>query len=141
MDLGTKLDFFWSPTDAVSRLVKEWSPDGCSTEKECEDSLYEFLHDRLDEKKIIRQYGRGRARVDLMVDEKVMVELKFALTSTSEYQRLVGQLIEYKDWNKNILVVLVGETERSLLKQLQSVIDSEFSSFTFFDTTVEIIQK
>ena len=116
MDFDTRVGFFWSPKDAVAKLVREWSPDECASEKGCEDSLYVFLHDRLDEMQIIRQFGRGRARVDLMVAEKVMVELKYTLTSTSEYQRLVGQLVEYKNWHKDILLVLVGDTERSLLK-------------------------
>ncbi len=141
MDLGTKFDFFWSPKNTVSRLIKEWNPEGCASERECEDSLYLFLHARLDDKQIIRQYGKGRARVDLMVDDKVMVELKYALTSTSEYQRLVGQLVEYKDWHKDILVVLVGETEPSLLKQLQRVLEKEFSGITSLDNVVELIQK
>ncbi len=141
MSFGTTIGFLWSPKDAVAKIIKEWSATGCTSEKECEDSLYALLHERFPEIQIIRQYGRGRSRVDLMVAEKVMIELKYTLTSTSEYQRLVGQLIEYKDWHKDILLVLVGDTERSILKQLERTIETEFSGFTLLDNTIEIIQK
>ena len=86
--------FYWNPVQYVSKYIDEWSAKGCSSEKDCEDSLYLFLHDRLPKLQIVKQYGRGRSHVDLLIQDKVMVELKYDLTSTGEYQRLIGQLAE-----------------------------------------------
>ena len=141
MDLFDKLSFWFSPTSAVLELVGTWNVGGCGSEKQCEDSLYDYLQRSLDGVQIIRQYGRARSFVDIMVADRVMVELKYELTSTAEYQRLVGQLVGYKEWNKDIIVVLVGNTEPNLLKNLQKVVDKEFVGFTLFDNNVTIVEK
>src|SRR6266850_8064666 len=118
MGLSRTLSFHWNPIGFVSNLVEKWDSSGCSSEKQCEESLYSFLHAQLPDMQIVQQYGRGRTHVDLMVGEKVMIELKYALSSTGEYQRLVGQLVDYKDWGKQFILVLAGETEPNLFKQL-----------------------
>jgi len=140
MDFFEKISFFWDADGVVKNLIEQWSPIGCSSEKDCEDSLYAFLHQKLDDVQIVRQYGRGRAQIDLMVNDSIMIELKFRLSSKSEYQRLVGQLIDYKEWGKNLIIVLVGETEPGLLKDLKKVVSREFGSF-LLDSSANIIEK
>lgn len=140
MDIFEKISFFWNADGVVKGLIEQWSPAGCLSEKDCEDSLYAFLHQKLDDVQIVRQYGRGRAHVDLMINDSIMVELKYGLSSTSEYQRLIGQLIDYKGWGKNIIIVLVGKTEPGLLKDLKKFVSREFGSF-LLDSSANIIEK
>src|SRR5262245_25669115 len=106
MGLWHRLGYFLDYIRYIAALIDEWNPSGCTSEKDCENSLFSFLHESLFDKQIVRQYGRGRARVDLMVDDKVMIEIKFNLTSTSEYQRLVGQMVEYAEWKKTFFLIL-----------------------------------
>jgi len=141
MKLIESIDYFLNPLSFVANLINAWNVSGCSSEKECENSLYTFLHEKLPDIQVVQQYGRGRSQVDLMIDDKVMVELKYMLESTSEFQRLVGQLIDYKTWDKQIIIVLVGATEPSLLKQLRSIVKREFSGLGFFEEDVLILEK
>lgn len=141
MDLWDRLRYWSNHIEYVAGLVDRWSPSGCASEKDCEDSLYNFLHKNLLDKQVIRQYGKGRSHVDLMVDDKVMIELKFKLSSTSEYQRLVGQLVDYGRWEKAFILVLVGETDRGMFKQLQKEIDERFPPTVVLEIIGRVIHK
>ena len=100
MGFFDKLKFdLWSDSSAVQDLIEKWKPRGCKTEKDFELSLYKFLHDELGDTQITKQYARGRIRADLVVADKVIIELKFNLDSTGKFQRLVGQLTAYGEWD------------------------------------------
>ena len=70
-----------------------------------------------------------------------MIELKYALSSTGEYQRLVGQLVDYKDWGKQFILVLAGETEPNLFKQLDKELQRQFEGRSPFEGSAKIICK
>ncbi len=144
MDMLERLSFFWDPLGFIGDLIeKEWEVRDSSSEKECEEALYGFLHRRLPDLQIVNQYGRGRAHIDLMVQDKVMIELKYELASTSECQRLLGQVLDYKDWGQQLLLVFVGGVEPSLLKQIRRHLDEQFSHTwsTLFESGYRIVQK
>lgn len=120
-------------------MIKRWVPSQCVTERDYEDSLYEYLHRVLPTVQIARQYAKGRSRVDMRVGDKVVVELKTDLTSTGEYQRLLGQLLELKRWDEFIVVVLTGETDpyfpKALLREVRDWGD------WYFEPKVRVVQK
>ena len=135
------LRFSWDAQGLIKKLIKEWQPGDLATERAAEDSLYEYFHKQFEQVQVTRQYARGRATVDLVIGEKVMVELKHNFTSTSELQRLKGQLMEYKSWGMALIVVLTGETDRNLLKDLTAFVQKELTSSFLMGDDVLVIQK
>ena len=104
-----KLRFnLWDGKEMVERLVDEWKPRRCATEKDYEKSLYKFLHEKFEEIQITKQYARGRIRADIVVGDKIIVELKNNLNTTNKYQRLLGQLAQYKSRSKNLRFIDKG---------------------------------
>jgi len=114
-----KIRFNFFDADGMIRsLVEEWRPRKCKAEREYEKSLYMFLHKRLEDIQITKQYARGRIRADLVVGDKVIVELKNNFSTTAKYQKLIGQITEYKEWEGQIIIVLTGYTDPNLHKEL-----------------------
>lgn len=122
-----KLKFrYWDDVGAIIDIIKKWRPRGCKTEKDYENSLSSKLHENFPSFQITKQYAKGRIRADLLIDEKVIVEIKHNLYSTAEYLRLIGQLIVYRhDWSGRVLLLLTGKTDPSLVKDLERIIKKE----------------
>jgi hypothetical protein len=133
--------FRWDSAGFVTSLMDKWRPRGCKTEKDFENSLYKFLHEHLDTIQITKQYARCRIRADLVVGDDVIVELKHNLNTTAKYQRLTGQLIEYKEWKGQIVILLTGEVDPNLRKQLKGFIESEEFDDDWDEGTVTVVEK
>ena len=58
-----------------------------------------------------------------------------------KYQRLIGQIAEYKDWAGNVIILLVGKTEPNLRKQLDKYLCDEGLSDDFENGEVRVFQK
>ena len=124
MGLFDKLKFsLWDSPGTVVELLEKWRPRNCKNEKDFELSLQNFLDGQLEGVPIVRQYAIGRAKADLMIGKRVVVEMKHKFDSTGKYQRLVGQLTEYEKWDGHIVVILTGESDRELVKDLKSFLD------------------
>jgi hypothetical protein len=137
-----KLEFkVWDSTGAIVTLLDKWKPRGCSTERDFEKSLYDLLHSELGDIQVTKQYARGRIRADLVIGDKVIVELKHNLNSTAKYQRLVGQLAEYKEWDGQIVLLLTGKTDQNLRKQLDSYLKKEGLTEGILEDKVTVYQK
>ena len=139
MGIGEKIRFKWDPLGMVGGLIKKWKPRDCKTEKDYEKSLYSFLHKELGDIQVTKQFARGRVRADLAVGDKVIIELKNSLDTTAKYQRLMGQLREYQDWDGFIVVVLTGKTDPNLRKELDNYVEKEGA--TLWEETITIIDK
>ena len=139
MFFDDKKSFSGEPSE-ISELLRKWKPAECKSEKDFEFSLYDFLHKKLEDTQITKQYARGRIHADIAIADKTIIELKTNLDSTGKYQRLIGQLAEYETWEGSVFIILTGETDKNLLKSLKSYIEKlneKFSSkaWTFFDAT------
>ena len=122
----------------VAALIEKWSPQRFRTEKGYEISLYCFLHDNLKDFQVTRQYARGRVRADIVVEDHIVLEIKNNLESTTKYHRLIGQLSEFRNWSGHIIVVLCGDTDRNIRKELDRfLVDSRM----FKDGDLRVIQK
>jgi hypothetical protein len=142
MGLLDKLKFqVWDKTGAIVTLLEAWKPKGCSTEGDFEKSLYVFLHSELGDIQVSKQYARGRIRADLMIGDRVILELKHNLDSTAKYHRLVGQLADYKEWKGQIVVLLTGKTDPNLRKQLDSYLKKEGLAEDILEDKVTVYQK
>ena len=94
----------------------------CKTEKDYEKSLVTHLRTELPGISVTPQYARGRIKADLLVGEKVIVEIKKDMKSTGNCQRLVGQLSEYAGWEGRVVILLVGETDPDLKMSVDKAI-------------------
>jgi len=136
MDIGFKLDSMGK----VEKIIKNWKPKRCTTEKDYEKSLVTFLQEKMPDVKIVQQYGAGTQKIDIVVGEEVAIELKKDLKTTSVYQTLIGQLKGYeKNWDK-IFVVVCGEVKDNLKKDLEDSF-KEKQGYTFFDPDYRLIFK
>lgn len=128
MGLLDNLKFkFWDEVEAVTSLLEKWRPRNCKTEKDFEKSLYKYLNENLGNIQITPQYAQGRVRADLLIGKSVIVELKTDLNSTAKYQRLIGQLTEYSEWKGRIIILLTGQTDPNLRKQLDEYVTKQSS--------------
>ncbi len=121
-----KLRFkFFDPDEMVAAAISQWKPRGCDTEKEYETSLYGFLHKKFPDIQVTKQFARGRIRADIVVGDEIIIELKNNLNATAKYQRLMGQLQAYEEWGGKILVILTGDTDPNLRKQLEEYAEEQ----------------
>ncbi len=117
------MGFWWDPRGKIKELVETWEPKQCKTEKEFERSLASFLESQLKGKEVVKQYAVGRIRGDIVIDGKILVEIKTNLDSTGKLQRLLGQIELYKeDWKKSVLLVLCGAHDTNLIKKLKDAV-------------------
>ena len=114
--------------DTTIDIIKRWSPRKCETEKDYENSLHEYLHKRLGEVQITKQAAIGsRAKADLMVGTKVLIDIRKDLQSTAQFLRLISQLTGYKAWEGCVVVLLVGKSDRNLKKRLDQFVNEQSS--------------
>ncbi len=134
-------------------LIKKWRPkSGCSKETEYRNDLLEYLRDGLNSSSpftignvrrvsVVPEHGRGLC--DIGVDRKVGIELKNNLSGKSKVDRLIGQVNGYKREYEDIVIVLVGETDKNALEYLKDQLDSMSSAanFVFTESRIKIIDK
>lgn len=139
MSLLETLQFHaWNGPAMVRRIIIQWEPEGCSTEKQYERSLYDYLHEEFQTIQITKQYAKGRIRADIVVGDKVIIEIKNNLDTTGKYQRLVGQIAGYKGWDGSIIILLVGKTDKNLRKELDRHLKAED---LYDDEKVSVLEK
>lgn len=119
----------WDSLDATEDLIRRWQPAVLPDEASYETSLYEFLLAELPGFQITRQYSQDRFRVDIAIERRVAVELKHNLATTAEYQRLVGQLVEYAAWPMSLVLVLTGTSDRDIAHRLKRDIQRHIDSW------------
>ena len=117
--------FTLNPFGRVYEVIESWRPRGCKTEKDYERSLVKKLEKELVNQTIIPQWAFGRQRFDIMVDNKVPIEVKKDLKSTSVLQKTIGQLNQYLKDQDRVILVLCGDTSADLLKDLKKYAESQ----------------
>jgi len=114
----------------VLKLIDDWHPRSCKTEKDFERSLHKHLEKNLPSSEIIMQYASGRVKGDIGIDGQILVEIKDDLKSTGQLQRLMGQLDLYNGlWKGKVIVVICGDSQRDLVNALTKKVESFKSDF------------
>jgi hypothetical protein len=123
-----KLSVSWEgllPT--MTKFVGEWKPPKLRSEAQYRDDLLTELRQALpDDAKVEKEYRHRGTTLDIWIGwrgllstDEVAFELKLNLCRKTDYDRLVGQ-IEGLDPAKNkTIVVLIGNTDASLLGRLR----------------------
>jgi hypothetical protein len=128
-----RLRFSWDDVGTVIKLLESWSPEDCKREKDFENSLFAYLHAVLPSTQVTKQYGVGRTKADIVVNKSVAIEMKHNLDSTAEFQRLVGQLMDYEDWKGRIIVLLTGENDPELVKRVRAFLENQNNQIVIMD--------
>ncbi len=118
----------------VLKLIDSWHPRKCETEKDFERSLHKHLEKNLQNSNVIKQYAAGRVKGDIVVEDKILIEIKDCLQSTGQLQRLLGQLDIYNtQWKGQVIVVICGGSQRDLVKHLSEKVESLKPGFLDFE--------
>ena len=129
----------------VLKLIDDWHPRGCKTEKDLERSLHRHLEKNLPDSEIIMQYASGRVKGDIGVDGQILIEIKDNLKSTGQLQRLMGQLDLYNGlWKGKVIVVICGDSQRDLVNALTKKVDSlkhDFLTEFFEDSKIHLVVR
>ena len=87
----------------------------------------------------------GRGLCDIAVDKSIGIELKKDLDGKSKVNRLVGQVVGYMKEYDDIIIVLVGKTNKDavelLKQQLRDVVESRSYTILGKSFRVKIIDK
>lgn len=92
----------------IIELLKEFRPETVTNEEDLEKQLYQFLRAKLGDR-VTRQYQldkAGNQRIDIAIDGKIGIEIKIA-ESSSRLQRLVGQVLDYRDYLDQIIALIL----------------------------------
>lgn len=128
MSWGFALD----PFGTVLEIIDSWKPRNCKTEKDFERSLSSLLSQKLKKQNIETQYGAGKQRINIVVDQKVPIEIKNNLNTTACLQRTVGQLdFHLKKWDR-VILVLCGEVKSYMYSDLKQYAE-EKTGLTLLD--------
>ncbi len=117
----------------VVSIVNRWVPQKkYDKEPEYRDDLIEFLRRELNKpsyfsfgppQRISVRREASKGLCDIAVDRKIGIELKKDLSKKKQVDRLIGQIVDYKKDYEDILIVLVGNTNKEALELLKDKIN------------------
>jgi hypothetical protein len=114
--------------DTIS-IIKNWTSEKeYSNETSYRDDLLNVLREKLNQVNdpifgrqnrvsVVKEDGRGLC--DIGINRLIGVELKKDLKSKSQVDRLVGQIHGYKKDYQDLIIVLVGKTNKEALEGLK----------------------
>ena len=130
VDIGKFLCNLWfdfmDPVESVCALIYEWKPTDTGSETKIEESLYAYLANKLKRQDVRRQFRHDRITADILINEKLAIEIKLNLTKTAEFRRLIGQLDCYANWGVSMIVLLVGEVQTDLMKRVEDRLQKDW---------------
>lgn len=86
-------------------ILEDFKPETVRDEEDLEKQLYQFLRARLGSS-VRRQYQVGDQKIDIVVGDSVGIEIKIA-DSRSKLQRLVGQVLDYREYFDEVIAVIL----------------------------------
>jgi hypothetical protein len=112
---------------SLTKFVEQWRPPSLRGETKYRDHLLSALREAVpDDTKVEKEYRHRGTTIDVWLkwqgvfsSEEVAFELKVNLLRKTDYDRLVGQLEGMEPAKYKTIVVLIGETDPSLLGRLK----------------------
>ncbi|MGB1119790.1 MAG: hypothetical protein ACPGYR_04780 [Chitinophagales bacterium] len=130
----------WDGYNMLLQSIEDWEPKDCNREKDYQESLYLKLHSDLGDISVRKEHVINGYKIDILVDENYLIELKHNLNGKGKLQRLYGQLINYLDasngnWDgtSSIFVVVCGECEPQIKKDLKKYCEGHGIACIFKD--------
>jgi hypothetical protein len=112
---------------SIVELVRYWAPPPLKNEAAYRDHLLSHIRASVPEDtKLEREFRHQGTTIDiwlrwsgLVQRSELAFELKVNLKKKTEFDRLVGQVESLEPKSNNVLLVLIGKTDQSLLGRLQ----------------------
>ncbi len=113
---------------SIAALLSRWHPPVMKNELAYSNALARHLREILpDDAQVDREYRHEGTTCDIRiaykVDDEVFLELKWTFRKKPECDRLIGQVEGLKPSKNKIIVVLVGDTNQTLLGRLRAHFD------------------
>lgn len=127
LDIG-KIAVAWGGLlPAFAKLVRHWNPPPLRNEAAYRDHLLTRIRASVPpDTKVEKEYRHRGTTVDIWLrwsglvrSDELAFELKVNLKRKTEFDRLVGQVESLDPIKNNVLLVLIGTTDQSLLGRLQ----------------------
>jgi len=118
----------WDPIGTIKDHINSWNPIDINSESDAENSLCLYLREHLDNILVRKQFPYDRIKADILVEDCVAIEIKFNLTTTTEFQRLIGQLETYARWRKDIIVLVVGDLDSDLKFRIEKRLEKDWDN-------------
>lgn len=134
-DLGQKVSSYWDDMDKIERLIRDWKPEGCRTKGDYERSLSRWLKEHLREKEIMRKVTIGKTKVDLAIGGTIFIQIRKDLQNQGKLERLVTQIDGYSKNLKNLILILCGEVDKNLVRQVRR------KGLSFFEFNLRVVEK
>ena len=134
-DLGHKVSSFWDEMDYVERLVRGWNPEGCRTKGDYERSLSAWLREHLKEKEIVKKVAIGKMKVDLAIGGTIFIQIRKDLQNQGQLEQLITQIDGYSKNLKNLILILCGEVDKNLVRQVRK------KGISFFEFNLRVFEK
>lgn len=123
--------------DTIAESIQDWKPTELSRENQYSAALADYLREACPSNTLVEtEYRDGGTTVDiwlswqgLFLSDQLFIELKRNLRKKTDYDRLIGQIVALKPGNRNILIVLVGDTSAKLLGRLTEHFQTELDEF------------
>ena len=118
---------------AIAKLLNSWNPPRLKNEAAYRNHLLGELRSSLPkDAHIEKEYRHRGTTIDLWLEWKGLLfsdelsfELKLNLSKKGEFDRLVGQIKRLKPKEHNTIIVLIGDTDPSLLDRLEDMYQSQ----------------
>jgi hypothetical protein len=134
-DLGHKVSSFWDEMDHVERLIRGWNPEGCLTKGDYERSLSAWLRGHLKEKEIVKKVAIGKMKVDLAIEGTIFIQIRKDLQNQGQLKRLITQIDGYSKNLKNLILILCGEVDKNLVREVRR------KGLSFFEFNLRVVEK
>lgn len=133
---------FERDADNIEEALRTWTLVGATSEKDCESSLYDWLHKKFEKELFERQFWNAKTRADIFVKfdrgAAVAIEVKWNLVDRGEMHRLIGQTFDYlASWNAEVVLVLCGSNDPALVKLVRRAAEKLHASF---DRKVRVVE-
>lgn len=116
-------------TRSLKKAIDSWNPPrDAQNEVALRRSLAQHLRGTLDDCWILEEDGVKRSRTDITVadskdpalaTERIVIELKSALRKNTELDRLMGQLVSYRQNGYSKAIVVVVGADDNMIQILQ----------------------
>lgn len=132
----------------LSKLVSKWQPPQLKNEVAYRDHLLALIRSSVPaDTKVEKEYRHYGTTIDIWIrwvglvfPGELALELKVNLKKKTEFDRLVGQIESLNPEKNAVLVVLVGDTDPSLIGRLQEKYASRIKPLAGTTATLAIVE-
>ena len=115
---------YWGAPGNIQQMFEDWSPLKGDNEIHYKKELYKYFRKKFRKANIQKEFEQGKIRADFIIDNEIVVKVLYNLQKTSDYQKAMSKILDYRGWLGKVVIVLLGKTEPKLSMNLKKDVDS-----------------